>query len=105
MANRYWLMSQTTLTTESTLSTAAGLSVTYTFTTGCDISADTNELTWHPHPTEYYPYAEIKIQGTGDGTGLGYANFKWSSGDGFLTAEQWAYLMSFFTGAQPTVDV
>lgn len=105
MANRYWLMSKTTLTTEVTLSSAGGLSTSYVFTTGCNTSADTNELTWNPHPTEYYPYAEVKVQGTGDLTGLGYANFKWSSGDGYLTMEQWRYLMSFFTSTEPSVDI
>lgn len=107
MANRYWLRSEITLTTEVILSSAGGLSTSYTFTTGCDISVegDTNELTWNPHPTEFYPYAEVKTQGTGDLTALGYVNFKWTSGDGYLTMEQWRYLMNFFTRSQPSVDI
>jgi len=93
MANRYWLLSSLTFTTTCTLSTVASL-------TGGD-----NALTWNPHPTEFVPYGEIKAQGTGDLTGLGYAQFKWTSGDGYLTAQQWAYLMSFFTGDEPSVDI
>ena len=87
MANRYWLLSDCTLTTASLL-------------TGGE-----NELTWNPHPTEFVPYSEVKVQGTGDLTGLGYAQFKWTSGDGFLTARQWAHLMGFFSGSEPSVSV
>jgi len=79
--NRYWLLS------------------------GCALTGGTNGLTWNPHPTEFVPYSDVRTQGTGDLTGLGYAQFKWTSGDGWLTAEQWAYLMSFFTGGEPSVDI
>jgi hypothetical protein len=93
MANRYWLVSIFTFTSDIMLTTSTSL-------TGGE-----NELTWNPHPTEYTPYSDARTQGTGDLTGLGYANFKWTSGDGYLTAEQWAYLMNFFTGSEPSVSV
>jgi len=92
MANRYWLVTCATFST-------------ITDFCGGEIDGAVNGLTWNPHPTDYYPYSEVKISGDGDGTGLGYANFKWESGDGILTAEQWAYLMGFFTGGEPTVDI
>ena len=95
MANRYWLCSQLTLSTDAGWTTGCG----------CSLTGDENELTWNPHPTEFSPYSEVKIDGDGDGTGLGYVNFKWTSGDGILTAQQWNYLMGFFSGNEPTADV
>jgi len=97
MANRYWLCSQITLSTSGGWSTSCGCALT--------ADAENNGLTWNPHPTEFLPYSEVKIDGDGRGSGLGFANFKWTSGDGMLTAEQWNYLMSFFTGNEPTADV
>ena len=81
MSNRYWLVSSLSLT-------------------GGD-----NPLTWNPHPTRFAPYSQTKTAGTGDLRGLGYAQFVWQSGEGILTAEQWYYLMSFFSGDEPSVDV
>lgn len=79
--NRYWLLS------------------------GCALTGGDNLLAWNPHPTEFAPYSDVKVQGTGDLVGLGYTQFKWNIGNGILSAEQWAYLMGFFTGDEPSVDV
>jgi len=94
--NRYWLCSEVTLSVEG------GLSVT----TGCGLTGDgDNPLEWNPHPTEFVPYSDVKFTGDGDGVGLGYTTFKWTSGNGILTAEMWDYLMSFFTASEPTANV
>jgi hypothetical protein len=87
MANRYWLVSSCTLTTAS------------------ELTGGENGLTWNPHPTEFVPYSDARVQGTGDAAGLGYAQFKWTSGDGWLTARQWAHLMGFFSGSEPSVSI
>jgi len=73
--------------------------------TSGSLTGDENYLTWNPHPTSFAPYSDVKIAGDGDGIGLGYATFGWTSGDGILTAEQWNYLMGFFSGSEPTTDV
>ena len=79
--NRYWLLS------------------------GCALSCGDNLLTWNPHPTEFVPYSDVKVQGTGDLAGLGYTMFKWTSGNGILSAQQWSHLMAFFSGDEPSVTV
>lgn len=81
MANRYWLLSNLSL------------------------SGGENALTWNPHPTEFAPHTEVKVSGTGDGVGLGYFSFKWTSGEGILSATQWNHLMSFFSGWEPSIDM
>lgn len=81
MANEYWLLSDLSL------------------------SDGTNPLTWNPHPTEFAPYSEVKVDGEGTGTGLGFFAMKWTSGEGILTPTQWNYLMSMFSGWEPSADV
>jgi len=93
MANRYWL------------TTCATFSTDISDFSGGEVRGATNGLTWNPHPTEFYPYGEVKMTGDGDGVGIGYIHFKWTSGDGILTADQWRYLMSFFAGNDPTAIV
>lgn len=85
----------------------AGKSTTnqYWLLSGCSLTSGDNDLTWHPHPTEFVPYSDVKVQGTGDLSGLGYTVFKWTSGGGILSAQQWAHLMGFFSGDEPSVDV
>lgn len=79
MANEYWLLSNLSL------------------------SEGTNLLTWNPYPSEFQAYSETKVDGTGVGIGLGFFQFKWVAP--FLTATQWDYLMSMFSGWEPSADV
>lgn len=87
MANRYWL------------TTCANFSVNISDLSGGEVPGAVNDLTWNPHPTDFYPYAEVLTAGDGQQIGLGYTNFKWATpGDATITSEQGNYLMSFFTG-------
>lgn len=67
--------------------------------------SDEGALDWCPYPTEFYPQSEIKVDGDGDLVGMGLFNFKWTSGDGMLTATQWNWLMAFFSGWEPSIEV